>query len=80
MLYIYTHMCISLRVQVPNIYVLKIFAIVLVVQVLGKYTIIEYLDPQGMIAVSIDLSPHQHHHNHVSDNQIMTIRTRLRVH
>ena len=61
----------------PNIYVLGIFAIVLVVQVLGKYTIIEYLDPQGMVAVSNDASPHQHHHDHVFDNQIMTIRTRL---
>ena len=35
-------------VQVPNNQVLGIWVIVLVVQVLGKYMTIGYLDPQGL--------------------------------
>ena len=35
----------ALRVHVPNAYVLGIWVIVIIVQVLGKYMIIRYLDP-----------------------------------
>ena len=35
----------TLRVQVPNIQVLRIWAVVIVVKVLGKYMIIGYSDP-----------------------------------
>ena len=35
----------SQRVQVPNNWVLGFFVIVIIVQVLGKYMIIRYLDP-----------------------------------
>ena len=35
----------TLRVQVPNNEVLGIWVIVIIVQVLGKYMIIRYLDP-----------------------------------
>ena len=35
----------TLRVHVPNNWVLRVWAIVIVVQVLGKYMIIRYLDP-----------------------------------
>ena len=37
----------TLRVHVPNTKVLRIWVIVIVVQVLGKYRIIGYLDPWG---------------------------------
>ena len=37
----------TLRVHVPNNWVLGIWVIVLIVLVLGKYMIIRYLDPQG---------------------------------
>ena len=37
----------TLRVHVPNYWVLRVLAIVIVVQVLGKYMIIGYLDPEG---------------------------------
>ena len=37
--------CRPLRVQVPNILVLGVWVIVIIVQVLGKYMIIRYLDP-----------------------------------
>ena len=37
----------TLRTQVPNIQVLEMWVIVIIVQVLGKYMIIRYLDPQG---------------------------------
>ena len=36
---------ITLRVQVPKNWVLGIWVIVIIVQVLGKYMIIRYLDP-----------------------------------
>ena len=35
----------SIRVPVPNNWVLRIWVIAIVVQVLGKYMIIGYLDP-----------------------------------
>ena len=35
----------TLRVHVPNSWVLRVLAIVIIVQVLGKYMIIGYLDP-----------------------------------
>ena len=35
------------RVQVPNYWVLGFWVIVIIVQVLGKYMNIGYLDPQG---------------------------------
>ena len=35
------------RVQVPNNWVLEFWVIGIVVQALGKYMIIRYLDPQG---------------------------------
>ena len=35
----------TLRVHVPNNWVLRVLVIVIVVQVLGKYMIIGYLDP-----------------------------------
>ena len=38
-------MSITLRVHVPNNWVLRVLVIVIVVQVLGKYMIIRYLDP-----------------------------------
>ena len=38
----------SLRVHVPNIWLLRVLVIVIIVQVLGKYMIIEYLDPLGL--------------------------------
>ena len=36
---------VSLRVHVPNNWVLRALVIVIIVQVLGKYMIIRYLDP-----------------------------------
>ena len=36
---------VSLRVHVPNNWVLRVLVIVIAVQVLGKYMIIRYLDP-----------------------------------
>ena len=39
---------ISQRVHVHNNLVLGIWVIVIIVQVLGKYMIIGYVDPQGM--------------------------------
>ena len=36
---------ITLRVHVPNNWVLRVFVIAIIVQVLGKYRIIRYLDP-----------------------------------
>ena len=47
----------TLRVHVPNNWVLGFWVIVIIVQVLGKYMIIGYLDPYGyIIPVSISLS------------------------
>ena len=40
------------RVHVPNNSVLGIWVIVIIVQVLGKYMIIWYLDPRGSLASS----------------------------
>ena len=37
--------CVTRRVQVPNNWVLGFWAIGMIVQVLGKYMIIRYLDP-----------------------------------
>ena len=37
----------TLRVHVPNNEVLGFWVVVIIVQVLGKYMIIEYLHPQG---------------------------------
>ena len=34
--------------MVPNNWVLRALAIVIIVQVLGKYRIIEYVDPSGL--------------------------------
>ena len=36
---------ITLTVHVPNNWVLRVLVIVIIVQVLGKYMIIRYLDP-----------------------------------
>ena len=36
-----------LRVKVPNNWVLRVLVLVVIVQVLGKYMIIRYLDPLG---------------------------------
>ena len=36
---------VTLRVHVPNIWVLRVLVIVIIVQVLGKYMNIGYLDP-----------------------------------
>ena len=41
----------TLRVQVPNNYVLGIWVIVIIAQTLGKHMIIGYLDAQGKINV-----------------------------
>ena len=41
-------MYIGFRVQVPNVQVLWIWVIVTLVQVLGKYMTIRYLDPSGL--------------------------------
>ena len=38
-------MLLSLRVHVPNNWILRVLVIVIIVQVLGKYMIIRYLDP-----------------------------------
>ena len=43
----HTGCSLSLNVQVPCNWVLGIWVIVIVVQVLGKYMIIKYLDPSG---------------------------------
>ena len=42
------------RVQVPNNLVLGFWAIVIIMQVLGEYMIIRYLDPQGLILGKIE--------------------------
>ena len=39
---------VGFRVQVPNNQVLDFRVIVMMVQVLGKYMIIRYLDPKGL--------------------------------
>ena len=39
------NLTITLRVHVPNNWVLGIWVIVIIVMVLGKYMIIRYLDP-----------------------------------
>ena len=39
---------VSLRVHVPNIRVLRLLAVVFIVQVLDKYMITRYLDPKGI--------------------------------
>ena len=39
----------GLRVHVPNNWVLGVLVLVIVVQALGKYMNIRYLDPQGIL-------------------------------
>ena len=39
------HVLLSLRVHVPNNWILRVLVMVIIVQVLGKYMIIRYLDP-----------------------------------
>ena len=43
------------RVHVPNNQVLGFWVIVIVVQVLGKYMIIRYLDPKGSLNLQISV-------------------------
>ena len=55
--------CVTLRVPVANNWVLGVLVIVIIEQVLGKYMIIGYLDPEGKICLDHrlgigDLFPH----------------------
>ena len=43
----------ALRVHVPNNWVLRVLVIAIVVQVLGKYMTIRYLDPKGRASVGL---------------------------
>ena len=56
------HDDVALRVHVLNIWVLGCRVVVIIVQVLGKYMIIRYLDPQGNVFYSIHL--HVQHLGH----------------